>query len=119
MRKLYGVAIGLAGVALGAGLALAATDYGALKGRYSFYSGSLTERGDPSPKDTKLLIHIEEPVAGNIFNRMGKAARVENVCGGDEEWRHRGPLQCTRYEDGARCSMVFDLRSGEVSGLPC
>ena len=107
------------GVALGAGLALAATDYGALKGNYSFYSGTLTERGDPMPKDTKLLIHIEDPVAGNIYSRMGKAAQVENVCGDDGEWRRRGPLRCTRHKDGTRCSIIFDLRNGKTSGLPC
>jgi hypothetical protein len=44
---------------------------------------------------------------------------LENVCGDDGEWRHRGPLQCTRHKDGTRCSFIVDLRNGKTLGLPC
>lgn len=119
MRKIQALVIGLAGVALGASLALAAVDYGELKGSYRFFSYELDDPGPPTAKDTKLVVHIVDPVAANIYDRMGKAGQVEDVCGAGLTGRRRGPLECTRDKGSTRCSMVLDLRSGKATGLPC
>lgn len=104
--------------ASGAALAYAATTRGELSGDWFVYSGSLSERGAPTAKDSKVWMEITGPLALQMYNGLGKSAELKDsdVCG-EGVYRERGEINCSLEPgEGARCWVNFDLRTGKVWG---
>lgn len=94
----------------------------ALKGaEYTIYSGKLGEEGTPTKDDRKLSIEIGGQAAKEIFESIYPDAKATCSAEKGERLRRKRDLWCSyRPDEGYRCFLGFNLRTGEsIPGGSC
>ena len=91
------------------------------KAEYTIYSGELGEERPATRADRKLAVEVTGQAAKDIFESMYPDAGVACSDVKGERLRSKKNLWCSyRPNDGYRCYLGFNLRTGDsITGASC
>jgi hypothetical protein len=88
-----------------------------LTGDYYVYGGSPGDSTPPTPKDRKVSFMLTGPLAKELFDHIGRDAKVECKPSPDYRERRRGDLTCAwTRADGHSCYVGLDAQTGKSMG---
>jgi hypothetical protein len=92
-----------------------------LKAEYTIYAGELGEQQAPTRSERKLSIEVTGLAAKEIFDSIYPDAKVTCSEEKGERLRRKKNLWCIyQPDDGYRCFLGFDLRTGDsIPGGSC